>query len=142
MLAGSLAARPAMAPICRRARDEAGRKAGDGQPEAGAERPCRDLPACPKPMAAFVNHYDENSNKCFMAIQDMEAGGWDRRWVVDAFEGINYASYEWHPDKVKKFWEVPPVSCSVKTLAGDEIQCHSDDEFDELIHRNFGVTLK
>ena len=96
-------------------------------------------------MAVYVNHYDQDSNKCFIALQYEQMFGdtiWIYETVMDAFEGIVYASYSWHDDKVKKYWEVPPVSCSIKTLTGYEAQCHSDGEFDELIHRNFGVTLK
>lgn len=98
-----------------------------------------------KPMAAYVNHYDEKSNKCFVAIQQTKMDGdtvWTSETVRDAFEGIDYADYMWRSEKNKKYREIPPLACSIKTPAGDKTECRSDDEFDELIHRNFGLTFK
>ena len=98
-----------------------------------------------KPTAAYVNHYDEKSNKCFVAIQETRMDGdtvWTSETVLDAFEGIDYANYMWRSEKNKKYREIPPLVCSIKTPAGDKTECRSDDEFDELIHRNFGLTFK
>jgi hypothetical protein len=98
-----------------------------------------------QPLAGFINHYDENSNKCFIAILSTTNSGETilRNTIVfDANEGTTYATYAWHSMPNKKYWEVSPVDCSVTTLTGEEVQCHSNDEFDQLIHGNFGVTLK
>jgi hypothetical protein len=63
------------------------------------------------------------------------------RVVYDAFEGRVYADYLWISDKVKKFWEVPPMSCSVKPRGQDEITCKSSAEFDRLVDKHFGIGI-
>lgn len=67
---------------------------------------------------------------------------WTTETVLDAFERIVYAAYTWRSEKNKKYQDIPPLVCSIKTLAGDKTECHSDVEFDELIHRNFGLTFQ
>src|SRR6266851_3062813 len=51
----------------------------------------------------------------------------------DGFEGKVYGSYMWRADKVKKYWEVPPIQCTVTLPSGEEKTCHSSDEFDSLV---------
>jgi hypothetical protein len=53
--------------------------------------------------------------------------------VFDAFEGKEYATYIWHIEKNKKYWEVPPFECKVTSISGGETECHSQAEFDELV---------
>jgi hypothetical protein len=69
--------------------------------------------------------------------QDFVPGGpevfWTFKSVSDAYEGRIFASYSWHSDKVKKYWEVPPFQCRVTLLSGVDKTCESSDEFDELI---------
>ena len=88
--------------------------------------------------ASFSNHYNEKLNKCFVRVEDVDwktAPGkvFTNRIVSDAFEGKVYGEYMWRSDKVKKYWEVPPLRCSVTLLSGEEKQCHSSDEFDTLL---------
>jgi hypothetical protein len=47
--------------------------------------------------------------------------------VVDAFEGKVCASYMWNNNTKKKYWEVPPLKCSVTLLSGEEKLCDSED---------------
>jgi hypothetical protein len=58
---------------------------------------------------------------------------WVRRFVLDANEGKDFATYLWHSDKVKKYWEVRPFDCTVTLPSGDKKTCTSSDEFDELV---------
>jgi hypothetical protein len=39
----------------------------------------------------------------------------------------------------KKYWEVAPTVCWVKPLGHAKIQCKTDDEFEELVDRYFGI---
>jgi len=95
----------------------------------------------------FVNHYDETSGKCFIGIKhsyqtqtDKGYVIWTQELVMDAFEGISYADYLSNNDKI--YWKYQPISCYIKKPSGERIDCHSTDEFDALIHTNFGVILE
>jgi len=88
--------------------------------------------------ATFVNHYNTKVNKCFIQVDstdDKTAPGetFLGTSISDAFEGKNYAQYDWKVDKTKKYWEVPPFYCKVTPLSGEPITCHSDGEFKQLI---------
>jgi len=88
--------------------------------------------------ASFTNHYNTKLNKCFILtayIDPMTASGsiWTHKMLFDAFEGKDYAEYDWKSDKVKKYWEVPPFVCKVMLPSGEETMCHSSDEFDALM---------
>jgi hypothetical protein len=84
-----------------------------------------------KQMADFSNHYNPKLGKCFAEVEytDVKTPGgiFVSRTVVDAFEGKVYGSYMWNNNTKKKYWEVPPLKCSVTMLSGEERQCHSDD---------------
>lgn len=98
-----------------------------------------------QPLASFINHYDENSNKCFIAIlSTTNMGGtiWRNTVVFDANEGTTYANYSWHSMPNKKYFEVSPVDCTVTKLSGEEVRCQSSEDFDQLIRGNFGLILK
>ncbi len=99
------------------------------------------------PAAVYANHYDEASKKCFVAIQNTLTDSksetiWTTETISDAFEGMVYATYLWHTVKDKKYWEVEPVMCQVKKLSGEELTCHSNDEFNDLVHKQFGLSFK
>ncbi len=83
-------------------------------------------------LASFSNHYSEKLNRCFVQY-DSTKGNLVSKVVSDAFEGKVYGSYMWRADKVKKYWEVPPIQCTVTLPSGEEKTCHSSDEFDSLV---------
>jgi hypothetical protein len=88
--------------------------------------------------ASFSNHYNQKLNKCFVQVESVDwktAPGtvFTNKVLSDAFEGKVYAEYMWRSDKVKKYWEVPPLRCSVTLLSGEEKDCHSSDEFDRQV---------
>jgi hypothetical protein len=92
------------------------------------------------PFTSFNNHYNNRLNKCFILIV-IDGNDGEYRHLLDAFEGQTktYADYEWHVDKVKKHWEVPPSLCTVNIRSEQDGRdypwfCHSSDEFDELIN--------
>jgi hypothetical protein len=89
-------------------------------------------------MARFTNHYNQKLNKCFIQIEQTDTKTssshiWMSKNVSDAFERKEYGDYMWRSDKVKKYWEVPPVICKVMLPSGEEKFCHSTDEVDTLI---------
>jgi hypothetical protein len=89
-------------------------------------------------LADYTNHYNATLNKCFIEIQSMDAKTappdiFTNKTVSDAFEGKGYGEYMWKSDRVKKYWEVPPLQCRVTLPSGEERFCHSSDEFDQLI---------
>ena len=91
-------------------------------------------------LASFSNHYNVKLNRCFIETeQDIVIYPsapdiiWTYKFVTDAYEGKDFGSYVWHTDKVKKYWEVPPVQCQVTLPSGEEKLCKSSDEFDDLI---------
>lgn len=92
-----------------------------------------------KPMADFQNHYNSKLGKCFVEVAYTEAKAGDfftSKTLVDAFEGKVYGTYMWSNPTKKKYWEVPPMKCTVTMLSGEEKDCHAEDGpngFDALV---------
>jgi hypothetical protein len=89
-------------------------------------------------MTGFTNHYNEKLNRCFMLVESTDVKTdpgtmWINKTLLDAFEGRELATYSWHSDKVKKYWQVPPFQCEVTLPSGEKKICNSDAEFEELI---------
>ena len=89
-------------------------------------------------MTGFTNHYNEKLNRCFMLVEETDVKSdpgtiWTNKTLLDAFEGKELATYSWHSDKVKKYWQVPPFQCEVTLPSGEKKICNSGAEFDELI---------
>ena len=87
---------------------------------------------------SFTNHYNVKLNRCLIETEQYAVPFspdvfWTYKVVSDAYEGTVFASYAWHSDKVKKYWEMPPVECKVTLPSGDEELCTSSDEFDKMI---------
>jgi hypothetical protein len=88
--------------------------------------------------ADFTDHYNTKLNKCFILIQFVDTKTvsgdiWTYKELFDAFEGKDYAEYDWKMDKLKKYWEVPPIVCKVTLPSGEETICRSSDEFNSLV---------
>jgi hypothetical protein len=86
-----------------------------------------------EPMASYTNHYNDKLNKCFLLIQNTALPKTKTELVVrmrvliDAFEGKAYAGFTSVGSRAM------PDICNVTSLTGEEKQCHSSDEFDELV---------
>jgi hypothetical protein len=80
----------------------------------------------------YSSHYNVKMRKCFVSIRTTERIS-DQFWTAielyDAIERKAYGTYRWHSDKVKKYWEMPPVECSVETSAEGSKHCNSEGEF-------------
>lgn len=59
--------------------------------------------------------------------------------VADAFEGREYAEYFWINTKGQKYWEGKPFVRKLRPPNADEILCKSQNEFDYLIDKHFGI---
>lgn len=88
-----------------------------------------------EPLTLMQNHYNKALNKCFVLIENTTKSSQpvNSKVLVDAYEGKTYAAYLWMADKVKKYWEVPPIKCSYFLPTGEELSCKSSDDFDEAI---------
>lgn len=94
--------------------------------------------------ASYTDHFDVSTTTCY--VETINSWTTDRgstfcngKTVSDAFEGHVYASYIWCSDKKKKYWEVAPLICTVKTRQLAETNCHSGDEFDKFVAEHFGT---
>jgi hypothetical protein len=92
-----------------------------------------------KDSADFVSHYNAALDRCFVRFQNTSGGGeFTFRSLFDAFGGEQYADYAWQAKQGKKYWEVPPFVCKVTTPAGEEQDCHSDEEFKDMVRIYMG----
>jgi len=84
----------------------------------------------------YESHYNPKLTKCFVAIHstDMHSGA-NTQNLLDAYEQKQYATYFWMPDKVKKYWEVPPETCSLNPGTPNETTCKSEDEYKAFVAR-------
>ncbi len=86
------------------------------------------------PMADYWSHYDPRRQRCFSLITTTTLGNGSSlttKLLTDAFDGKDYAGYSWASDKVKKYWEVPPMECYWLDEAAKKVVCKSSDEFNE-----------
>jgi len=93
--------------------------------------------------AEYYSHYNAAMKKCFVNTRtsEMISGQlWTTNELYDAIEHKNYATYRWRSDKVKKYWEVPPVECSVETSKDGPKTCNSDVEFVQLAREYMDVS--
>lgn len=83
-------------------------------------------------MNSFQNHYQSKLNKCMLLLETQNVSGetvYTFKFIIDAFENKNYGEYTWRTDPVKKYWEVPPLSCNVYAISGEKKNCRSEEEF-------------
>jgi hypothetical protein len=58
--------------------------------------------------AVYQSHYSTAHNQCFMTLELISKGGFQSKFLFDAYENRTYAEYDWMPKKDMKFDEVPP----------------------------------
>ena len=88
-----------------------------------------------KGLAEYTNHYSKKMGKCFMVIANTSTTVGSvstSKNLSDAFEGKVYGSYIWINSQGKKYWEVAPTECTVTLQDGQEKQCTSVEEWDNL----------
>jgi hypothetical protein len=89
------------------------------------------------PRASFTNYYNARLNRCFIEIEAIginnKAGDvYINKSLVDA-NGVEYAAYLAFSKKAKESWDVSPSICEVYLSSGEQTECDSVDEFDELV---------
>jgi len=91
----------------------------------------------------YTNHYDQKLNVCYVMIRvdsyldkkHSEQFHAIALMVFDAFEGVQRAWMQRDalgPDQ-------KPHACQVKPLGQKEIYCKTEDEFDALVMKHFGI---
>jgi hypothetical protein len=98
-------------------------------------------------LASYIDHYDPNENICYVAIVRNDPSGRNKGLtystdVFDAFEGTSYAAYTQLSDNIKAGIEVKPPLCSVDPRGQRQIICKSEDEFDGLVEKYFGLIVR
>ena len=88
----------------------------------------------------FSNHYNVKLNKCFVLITQYPkhpGGSVDNifeKYLFDAIEKKLYGQYGWAPQEGKKYWEVPPLVCTMLDQT-----CQSEAEFEAFVNRYMGA---
>jgi hypothetical protein len=84
--------------------------------------------------SVYVNHYNPKLDRCFVEVTDTEDKDGNLtvfKELVDAFEGKDYGDYFWANTKR----QAEPSMCKVTTPDGQEVYCHSEDEFESLVKK-------
>lgn len=92
----------------------------------------------------FTSHYDAANKVCYVRIDYTK---FDTRsksnsvgiYVFDAFEGRNLASYIQILDREWKNIGKEPTECWVKPINGSRTNCSTEEEFESLVDRLFGL---
>jgi hypothetical protein len=90
----------------------------------------------------FTSHYDAANKVCYVRVDTaviLNGKLSVSSLVADAFEGRELAYYLRSSDPGKKYWEVKPTMCHVKSIDGEKITCESTEEFESLVDKHFGL---
>jgi hypothetical protein len=82
------------------------------------------------------NHYNIGLNRCFVETRTVKfefGNHTETRVLNDAFEGKEYGLYMFVGRPKKPDYSVEPADCKVTSISGEEVLCHSSDEFDTLV---------
>jgi hypothetical protein len=77
----------------------------------------------------YTNHYNQRLGKCFIEIHATTPGKqgiFASTWISDAFERKDYGEYY-------AVVSHTPTSCTIRSLAGEETSCQSEEEFTEAM---------
>ena len=93
------------------------------------------LPALNTVSSDYQSHYNATLSRCFMTMLATMGNGSTNKWLVDAYENRLYAFYLWMPDpkRVKKYWEMRPISCELTPSVREKRLCSSEDEYDTFV---------
>lgn len=86
--------------------------------------------------ATFKSHFNGKLDKCFVQVESTKASldmVWSTVTLSDANSGHSLGSYSWRGAAGQKLADVPPFTCSVTMLSGEQRTCTSDAEFRSLI---------
>jgi uncharacterized coiled-coil protein SlyX len=80
----------------------------------------------------YESHCNAELNKCFILIKSYHANV-VFKFLSDAYEGKQYASYSYIAQKGNDYIEPRPLECKVTLPSGEVKSCNSDEEFTALI---------
>jgi len=92
-----------------------------------------------KDFTEYTSHYDPRMNVCYVMIRsDLHIGKHSVAFqIFDAFEGTERAHMQMQVEG--PISEQQPYACSVKPIGQKEIYCKTEEEFDNLIKKHFGM---
>ena len=97
-------------------------------------------------VASYVDHYDVKANICYVAVVRTQPSGKSLLYsttVFDAFEATSYANFIQSSDRIKAGFDIkPPLWCSVEPRGQQKVTCRSEEEFDTLVEKYFGVVVR
>jgi len=73
--------------------------------------------------------------RCFVVTKNTDTTGSvisTQRVLTDAYEGNVYGTYLWINSQGKKFWEVSPTECNMTLPSGEQKECKTGEEWDQL----------
>ena len=86
--------------------------------------------------ASFTSHYNTRQDKCLMEIENVGVSNveeiYTNKLLVDA-NGREYAAYLEFSKNGDESGDLPPSICEVYLSSGEQIECHSSQEFDKLV---------
>jgi hypothetical protein len=85
------------------------------------------LPALNTVSSDYQSHYNATLSRCFMTMLATMGNGSTNKWLVDAYENRLP-----DPKRVKKYWEMRPISCEL-TPVREKRLCSSEDEYDTFV---------
>ena len=88
-----------------------------------------------KNFTEYSSHYDAKVNVCYVMIRSDIVGGGKHSvafQIFDAFEGVERGS-------MQSYIDGPPYSCSVRPSGQRRIYCKTEEEFDVLVMKHFGI---
>ena len=82
----------------------------------------------------YSSHYNRKLNICYVSIYGYQINKSDisasiYHSVMNAFEQKAYATYVWYSVPGKKYWEVPPTSCTLDIDSESERTCNNEKEY-------------
>lgn len=87
-------------------------------------------------LGDYQSHFNVKLGKCLMLIETrdmLDSQFIISAYVVDVNERRQYATYAWMSREGKKYWEVPPMACSLALSLRETRICKTRDEFDEFL---------
>lgn len=85
---------------------------------------------------SYNNHYNQTLKRCLMVVVSTSFHGANEtviQSIFDVDERTDFGDYGWVSSGTKKYWEQPPIQCSMKLPGKSESVCRSTAEWDTYI---------
>ena len=84
----------------------------------------------------FQNHYSVHLHRCLMTLESTSfksANSVTTKTLIDADEHATFGNYAWVASATKKYWEQPPMQCTMSPPDKPEATCRTTDEYDAFV---------